>query len=189
MSVTRIFNDLKNGEQSAATQLWQFLQKRLMELSRSATRNNQHRAYDEQDVALSAFYKLCDGCQSNRYDAISSRDELWRLLAAITVNTARKKAASEMRQKRGGSLTRIDDAETILGRTPDQHPTPEFSLLMQEECSRLLKLLGKPELQMVATHKVEGYTNQEIAIRLGCTRRAVQRRLTLIREIWSEEVH
>ena len=188
LSVTRIFNDLKNGDHSAAGQLWCFLQKRLMNLSRNATRHDQKMVYDEQDVALSAFFTLCDGCESQRYDNIANRDELWRLLAVITVNKARKKAAHENRLKRGGGLTRVDDGDALLRLLPDGRPGPEVALLMQDECSRLLQLLGKKELQLVALHKVEGHTNEEIAARLGCTRRAVQRRLSLIRNIWAGEV-
>ena len=188
LSVTRAFNELKKGDHSAAALLWQFLQKRLLDLCKSVTRNNQHPVYDEQAVAMDAFYSLCSGFESNRYDEIANRDELWSLLAVITVNTARKKAAHEMRIKRGREFHRVEDSEKALAQCTDCQPTPEFTLLMQDECSRLLRLLGKEELQMVAMHKVEGFTNEEIASSLGCTRRAVQRRLALIRGIWSEEI-
>ena len=189
LSVTRICNDLKRGDQSAATQLWEFLRKRLLDLSKHVTRNNPGCSYDEQDVAVSAFATLCNGFESNRYEQVANRDELWRLLAVITVNKARKKAAYETRIKRGGRFNRIENGEQILALLPDREPDPEFTLLMQEECSRLLNLLGKQELQMVALLKVEGYKNEEIAERMGCTRRAIQRRLALVKEVWSEEFH
>ena len=189
LSVTRVFNELMNGDQDAASQLWEFLQKRLLDLSRNVTRKNKTVIYDEQDVALSAFVTLCDGFESKRYDKVANRDELWRLLAVITINKARKQATYEKRMRRGGEFTRVEDSEKVLGLIPDRHPDPEFTLTMKEECSRMLQLLGKKELQQVAMHKVEGFTNEEIAERIGCTRRAVQRRLALIREIWSEEVH
>jgi len=34
---------------------------------------------------------------------------------------------------------------------------------------------------------MEGYTNEEIAQRLGCARRTVQRRLNLIQDVWQHE--
>jgi DNA-directed RNA polymerase specialized sigma24 family protein len=60
--------------------------------------------------------------------------------------------------------------------------------MMQEECQRLLGRLKKRDVQLVALLKVDGYTNEEVANRLGCTRRSVQRRLELIRHIWGEDV-
>jgi DNA-directed RNA polymerase specialized sigma24 family protein len=49
-------------------------------------------------------------------------------------------------------------------------------------------MLPLPEIQQVALLKVDGYTNDEIAQQLGCTRRTVQRRLNLIRDVWAEEL-
>ena len=67
-------------------------------------------------------------------------------------------------------------------------PCPENRAIMQEECKRLLSLLEKRELKLLALLKVEGYTNQEIAEQLGCSRRTIQRRLDMIRDIWIEEL-
>jgi DNA-directed RNA polymerase specialized sigma24 family protein len=36
--------------------------------------------------------------------------------------------------------------------------------------------------------KLEGYTNQEIAGKLGCALRTVERTLRLIRRIWNQEL-
>jgi DNA-directed RNA polymerase specialized sigma24 family protein len=49
-------------------------------------------------------------------------------------------------------------------------------------------MLERREVQLVALLRVEGYTNEEIAQQLGCTRRSVQRRINLIREVWAEEI-
>ncbi len=42
-------------------------------------------------------------------------------------------------------------------------------------------------LKEVAMSKVQGYTNEEIAQRLGCSLSTIERKLRLIREIWSRE--
>ena len=55
------------------------------------------------------------------------------------------------------------------------------------ECRRLLEVLGDAGLRAVALWKMEGYTNAEIADKLGCTRRTVERKLRVIRAIWAEE--
>ena len=56
-----------------------------------------------------------------------------------------------------------------------------------EEYRRLLDRLGDEALRQVAIDRLEGYTNDEIASRLGCARRTVARRLDLIRKIWEAE--
>ena len=55
-------------------------------------------------------------------------------------------------------------------------------------CRRLLEKLGDPQLRQVAVAKMEGFSNQEIAQRLDCALRTVERRLKLIRDEWKEEI-
>ena len=58
---------------------------------------------------------------------------------------------------------------------------------MAEECRRLLELLGDATLRSVAVWKMEGYTNAEIADKLGCVAVTVERKLQLIRSLWAGE--
>jgi DNA-directed RNA polymerase specialized sigma24 family protein len=57
---------------------------------------------------------------------------------------------------------------------------------MAEEVQRLLALLPRDELRTVALRKMGGYTNAEIAAELGCTVATVERRLRLIRAVWTK---
>jgi DNA-directed RNA polymerase specialized sigma24 family protein len=59
--------------------------------------------------------------------------------------------------------------------------------MMVEERQRLLELLDDPDLEALAVAKMEGYTNEEIAERFGCSVRTVERRLRLIRKKWQQE--
>jgi hypothetical protein len=68
-----------------------------------------------------------------------------------------------------------------------EEPTPEFAAQVAEECRRLLDLLGDETLRQVAVWKMEGYTNDEIAGRLSCSRRTVTLKLEAIRIIWGGE--
>jgi DNA-directed RNA polymerase specialized sigma24 family protein len=108
------------------------------------------------------------------------------------VLTARKAAhlmRDATRLKRGGDATTVslgaDEAvvEDILSR----EPTPEFAVQAAEEYQRLLGLLGDAELERVAVWKMEGHSNEEIAEKLGCVPRTVERKLRLIRDIWQRE--
>jgi DNA-directed RNA polymerase specialized sigma24 family protein len=66
-------------------------------------------------------------------------------------------------------------------------PTPDVAAQLAEEFQLLLDRLGSDELRRIAVWKLEGYTNAEIAGRIGCAEVSVQRRLRLIRKILSDE--
>jgi DNA-directed RNA polymerase specialized sigma24 family protein len=51
----------------------------------------------------------------------------------------------------------------------------------------LLDLLNDSELRQIAVWKMEGYTSDEIAQKLQCVTRTVERKLRLIRKLWEAE--
>jgi DNA-directed RNA polymerase specialized sigma24 family protein len=67
-------------------------------------------------------------------------------------------------------------------------PTPEFAAEMVEAVDRLFDKLADDELRQIARHKLEGYTNEEIAGKIGRSLPTVERRLRLIRELWQGEI-
>lgn len=188
VSVTRWLQSLGEGNQRSARLLWTFVKDRLLRLARNEIGRGRPIVYDEEDVANSVFGALCRGAEGGRYDEVANREELWRLLAVITVNKARTRARDANRAKRGGKVTQIEDANEFLEMIEGAELAPDVALACQEECERLLSMLEKDELKLVALLKVEGYTNEEIASQLGCSRRAIQRRLNLIRDFWVEEL-
>ena len=48
-----------------------------------------------------------------------------------------------------------------------------------------MEMLVDETLKLVARWKLEGYTNAEIAGRIGCIEQTVERKLRTIRRIWS----
>ena len=176
---------MRKGDQAAADMLWSFLKSRLVSLA--GRQVGFAIAYDEDDVALDAFATLCSGIRNGRYE-IEDRDALWSLVAVITINGARKRSRNERRQRRGGGYTRLAKSEQRLDKLPASELSPEASFLAREECTRLLSILPSEELKHLALLKVDGHTNEEIATILKCTRRSIQRRLKLIRKIWTHEL-
>ena len=73
--------------------------------------------------------------------------------------------------------------DRIVGR----EPTPAFAAELAEEFQRLLDSLGDETLRRLAVLKMQGYTNEEIAAKLGCALRSVERKLHGIRTIWSSQ--
>jgi DNA-directed RNA polymerase specialized sigma24 family protein len=193
-SVTRWLGRLKAGDGEAAQQLWQRYFGQLVGLARARLQGARRRAADEEDVALSALDSFCRGAAAGRFPDLQDRHGLWPLLVAITARKAIKLAQHERRQKRGGGAVRGESAlagpegeaggpaawEQVLGR----EPSPAFACEVADECRRLLAQLPEEPLRLIALWKMEGYTNAEIAAKLGCIERTVERKLRLIRQLW-----
>jgi DNA-directed RNA polymerase specialized sigma24 family protein len=182
-SVSRWLGDLRAGDPAAAGPLWERYFGRLVALARARLRDAPRAAADEEDVALSAFTSFCRAAERGRFPDLRDRDGLWRLLVHITACKALQWRRHEARRKRAGA-TAAGGLEEVVGR----EPTPEFAAQVADECRRLLDRLGDPELVSIAVWKMEGRASEEIAARLGYVLRTVERKLRLIREIWSEEV-
>ena len=60
----------------------------------------------------------------------------------------------------------------------------KFATQVAEQFDRLLAALPSDELREIARLRLEEHTNAEIAGRLGCTERTVERKLVLIRSYW-----
>ena len=96
------------------------------------------------------------------------------------------------RKRRNCSL-----AKTILIRFPSAcHLTWRCPAVFRRRfvCSFLPRVRGPPRpttadqvVEAVALWKMEGYTTEEIAAKLGCAPRSVERKLRLIRGIWEKE--
>ena len=188
LSVTRLIGMLKGGDGEAAQRLWEAYFGRLVALARAKLRGVATRAADEEDVALSAFDSLCRRAEAGRFPRLADRDDLWQLLFVITVRKALNLVRHEGRASRGrGRVFSLSDLPASeVDRLLGGGPTPELAAQMTEECRRLLDVLGDDTLRSVALWKMEGYTDQEIAGRLGCIRQTVGRKLKLIRDLWSD---
>jgi DNA-directed RNA polymerase specialized sigma24 family protein len=195
-SITRCVAELKAGDHAAAQVLWERYFDHLVRLARRrlAVSRRTGADADEEDAALSAFDSFCAGLAGGRFPRLADRDDLWGLLVVITARKASAQADRRRAFKRGGNLFRIDQGhvtgeESAGGSDPliqivAREPSPEFAAMVADETAHLLDRLGDATLRQIALWRMEGYTSDEIAGRLGCARRTVARRLDLIREIW-----
>jgi DNA-directed RNA polymerase specialized sigma24 family protein len=188
-SITRLIVMLKEGNRAASQQLWEVYFARLVGLARARLRSFAGRVADEEDVALSAFDSFYRRAEQGQFPRLEDREDLWQLLFVLTVRKAINLVNHQGRKSRGGgrvqSLADLDvvGAEAILGAGP----SPELAAQLTEECQRLLARLPDESLRTVALWKMEGYTNNEIAARLGCVPQTVERKLRSIRNVWSDE--
>jgi DNA-directed RNA polymerase specialized sigma24 family protein len=192
--ITRWIRSIEAGDQDAATALWQYCFPRLLSYSRKKLPGHLRRVLDEEDVALSAFKSFCIGAAQGRLGDIKGRDELWRLLYCISARKANGYVRNQTRQKRGGGLVAGEstfklkshpDGQNGIDQVADPSASPATLVQFANDCQRLFEMLQDDMLQTIAILRIEGYSVDEIASRVGCAKRSVERRLQLIRKIWS----
>jgi DNA-directed RNA polymerase specialized sigma24 family protein len=195
-SVSQKIDELKAGDGSAADLLWERYFDKLVHRARvkMARMGASRVTEDEEDVAISAFRAFCRKAQEGKFPDIDNRDALWRLLVRMTLNKAVDLHRREKRQKRAGGRAPAraargceeSDAQDLLDRISGDGPSPELEAMMAEMYHSLLEALDEEDLRQIAVRKLEGYTNEEIAVQLGCSLRKVVYRLKVIRETWEQ---
>lgn len=191
---------LRESDPAAAEGLWHHFFLRLLEYSRKRLTKVSKRVYDEEDAAQSAFHSVVYGISSGRFPDLHDRNGLWRLLLVITSRKITKRLRFDLQKKRninrlvtdsifvsaaGGSV--FDAVELALSR----EPTPEFAAELMDVFEGLNQSMSGENLTEIVQLRLAGFNDNEIANRLSCSRRTVQRRLEIIRRQWSamEQVH
>ena len=198
--VTEWINQLKTGDAIAAQKLWEEYFQRMVQLARRKLSHLPRVSADEEDVALSAFNSFCLGAREGQFTQLLDSDNLWPLLMAITLHKSVDLIRGENRQKRGGAVQVATQATSAPGSRPipvslsdiiSREPTPEFAAEMAEQLHKLLTRLdstGDPDLQRIALMKLDGYNTAEIAERIGCVRRTIERKTNLIARLWEKDI-
>ena len=105
----------------------------------------------------------------------------------MALNKTRREVAAQLAQKRDARRdTSIEDEGIFFELLDQRTPTPEETVVMAEEMARLLGRLPD-DIRVIAVWKFEGYTNEEIAAKLGYAVRTIERKVKLIRKMWSDE--
>jgi DNA-directed RNA polymerase specialized sigma24 family protein len=193
-SITALLDQLKAGNQEAARLMWERYYPRLVALARKKFQGAPTRVADEEDAVLSAFNSFCWRAERGQFPDLNDRDSLWALLVAITARKVADLLRYSHREKRGGGRVQGDSAVAAsdsggpagFDGLPDDGPSPDEAALLADEVERLLSRIPDRALRQVATWKMEGYTNPEIATRMGCSLPTVERRLAIIRQLLQE---
>jgi RNA polymerase sigma factor (sigma-70 family) len=189
--VTLWIDELRLADEVAAQKLWEHFVSRLYDLARKKLRPETRRTYDEEDAAQSAFRSFCAGLVAGRFPDLRDRESLWHLLLAIAARKVAHRHRHDQQDRRDvrRNLATIqsmeDSAPALIEGMASHEPTPEFAAQFVETCESFYQRLDDPALQQVVALRLESYTDDEIAERVGCSRRTVQRRLELVRRHWT----
>ncbi|MEM8679936.1 MAG: ECF-type sigma factor [Planctomycetota bacterium] len=179
-SVTEWLEEVKAGQEGEPQQqlVDRFLH-RLEGLARARLKSGA--LDDEQDVALSAMNSFLMRAPQRSYPWLTDRESLWSLLAAITINkvlTVQRKGLAKKRDQR--RQVSLDEAMHV--------GDPDLLSSVCGEGTRLLESLGDDGLRQIALMRMEGYRNKEIAEKIECSEKTVERKLALIRKQFRAEL-
>ena len=192
-NITHWISRAQNADSQAVEVIWDTYFEKLVSYARKQMAAMPRRATDEEDVALNAMNSFFDGVRHNRF-LPRDRDELWKLLATITVRKATVELRKHHAQKRGGGAVR---GESVFGggsnessnwgitEVMDAGNLPAMSMQLTATCTEMLEQLEDDSLRSIARMRLEGYSNEEIGNQLSISSATVKRRLSIIRETWS----
>jgi DNA-directed RNA polymerase specialized sigma24 family protein len=195
-SVTHWIHQLKEGERAAVQKLWEGYFSHLVQQTRQWLRHAPTAAAEAEDVALSAFDSFCRRAEQGRFPKLIDRDDLWQLLVVIAFRKACNQIKHEARrQPRNGRVVHASALEAegegegplfanLIGREPD----PGLAAQTAGEYRELLAKLSNEQLRDIAVWKLDGFTNEEIAEKIGRSVVTVERKLSLIRKAWAKEL-
>ena len=145
-------------------------------------------------MVVVAFEKFLRYAQEGRFPRLDDRYDLWQVLLMVTEQAACDQRRTLAADKRGGEITH--SFESVRGGQHDSgsqwqpastEPSPEFAAATAEQCGRLMALLDD-ELRQIAVGKLYGLSNEDIARQQEISTRGVERKLNIIRKIWSREL-
>ncbi len=120
-SITEWIDGIKHGQADAGKRLYERYNARILALARSKLGSAALLGGDEEDVALSVFGDLFDGAPRARFPALEDREDLWSLLAKITV---RKVADLKKRERVGQARRRTGESGIRPGDRRGRHGSP-----------------------------------------------------------------
>ncbi len=175
-SVTQWILGVTQGDTGEAQErlLERFLH-RLTALARTRLRHV-HGVDTESDVALSAMKSFFLRAPKHEFEQLHDRDSLWSLLAAITIKksiSARRRMLAQKRDVR---------RDIRLDELLHAGPTRDFLDSVYDEGNRLLEEISEPTQREVARLRLEGFSNEEIAEKIGRSIKTVERKLNLVRK-------
>src|SRR5258707_14762198 len=99
-SISRLIGGLRDGDEEAVRLLWLRYFQPLVRVAGQRLSARGCAPRDAEDVALEAFWSLCQQAAAERFPELYNRTRLWKLLACFTARQAFDLARKEGRRRR-----------------------------------------------------------------------------------------
>ncbi|MEM6470946.1 MAG: ECF-type sigma factor [Planctomycetota bacterium] len=174
----------KNGDDEAAAKLFDRYVNQLCGLARNRLSERMKRRVEPEDIVQSAYRSFFRKAGEDRY-TISRSGDLWKLLAAITINKLRGQVEFHTAQKRGVYAEEsLATTRSTMGLGPQAiggEPTPGEAAAVVEELEAFMQTLT-PIQRNVLELALQNKDETEIAASIKRSGRTVRRSLAEIRE-------
>lgn len=175
-----LIQGLRDGNRQIAQEFCQHYGSLLEQLAEKHLSGPLRRRVGPEDIVQSACRTFLRRAQAGEFQLADS-EALWRLLCAITLTKVREQARFHQRRKRGlDQEVPLDAGSAQSGAECWEPVAPGFSpaeaAAFADQLQQLMASLDDEERQLVDL-KLQEYTNEEVAERLGCSERTVRRLL------------
>ena len=160
-------------------------------LGRAQLASGLRRRVGADDVAQSACRTFLRRAQIGEFE-LSDSEGLWGLLCAITLTKVREQTRFHLREKRGlhrevhhaagNAAGDSTGGPSVFFDRPTAEPSPDDAAEFTDQFTRLVESLDEEERQLVDL-KLQQFTNDEIAERMGCSERTVRRILKRVQAV------
>jgi len=178
-----LMNRWREGDERAADDLFHRYVDRLLALARSRLSEKLAARFDPEDVVQSAYRSFFDKAKNGRF-ALERSGDLWRLLAAITINKLNHQIERNTAAKRGidqeqGASSWLGQLDLVEAVTGD--PSPSEVVALADEMELLMRDLA-PQNRRMLELRLRGYTLEEIAVEVQRSERTVRRVMEQVKQ-------
>ena len=175
---------VREGDDQAARELCHQFLHRLVGLARKKLPPKLNRRVDPEDIAQSVLRSFFVHARDGDY-IVRESEQLWRLLAAITVNKVRNQIRKHTAAKRNvNKEASVSATDSLFGLEPEalaQDPSVDHWLAFEEQLN--LRLVERTPLQrQIILLLLQGHSDEMIEKEAKCTRRTVQRTKRLFKQ-------
>ncbi len=171
----------KAGSETAATQLFDKYCEQLLRLAEKRIGARMNSRVDPEDVVQSAFRTFFGRAKADKF-TFEDQDDLFKLLVRITVHKTLRQIAFHRAAKRNPSAEagHGENANEMLLQAMAAGPTPETEVALIDQFETFMSQLPAKDRQILEL-RIEGYSTEEIAGKIGSYDRKVRRVLERIR--------
>ena len=178
-----LLRGLRDGQGWAVEQFYADYATSLERLAAKHLSSPIRRRVGPEDIVQSACRTFFRRAKEGQFQ-LEDSEGLWRLLTVITLAKVREQTRFHLRQRRSlkgeAHLDSSVDGRPAFSPAGDDLP-PEAAAEFSEQFQLLLGSLSEEEQQVVDL-KLQQFTNDEVAAKLGCSERTVRR---LVKKIQS----
>lgn len=185
--VQKLLEQWRAGDQRAAQVLFDRYSNRLMGLARRRISQRLASRVDPEDVVQSVFRTFFARAKEGQFH-FEEQDDLSKLLVRITVHKTLRQVEFHKAAKRNPDLE-AGQGEHVHERMRDllaREPSPEAIVVFCDQLEHFMAQVG-PEDRKILEMRLQGFSNEEIAEKLGVYDRKIRRVIERIRGLAEQE--